>query len=562
MLCLQFGARRVAILMAIVTFFSPVATLRAQTPTGDAAAGLETKYITPETAVVAYFKPQQILTSPKSEMLPRELATTAGLQLLGIDAAKVKEIVFVFEPPADDGRPLVGFILSLSEEFDINDVPADVRQNTVEDEVGGRKYFKSQQVSGPSFFMPNDTTLYIADQGMLKKQFAKDKKAAEGPLVERVKARSGTEDFYIVADMQALMPEIEKELVRGMAQAPPVVQEFFAAREHVKLAEFALHVTTPGNTQLQLHAIDAVAADKLKEMIDQAITTGTDEIKAQSQQLAASADPYEAAMGRYGLRVADKLYDPSWLHRDGEKFLLLDVDLNDSQASQLTGVAIVGVLVALLLPAVQAARGAAQRNQGMNNMKHIMLGLLNYESVNKKFPAHAIYDDQGKPLLSWRVHMLPFLEWEGADDLYSQFHLDEPWDSEHNKTLIAQMPEVFLSPKSTHTVEQGLTNYLAPVGEDFLFDGTEVGTPLRRITDGLSNTIALLEVDDEHAVPWTAPEDWEYDEDNPTRGLFGLHDGIALVAFADGSVQTLMELFDVDKLHALLTKAGGEVVDR
>src|SRR5690606_17108762 len=146
----------------------------------------------------------------------------------------------------------------------------------------------------------------------------------------------------------------------------------------------------------------------------------------------------------------------------------------------------------------------------------------NHHDTYGSLPAHATYDDQEKPLLSWRVHVLPFIEQQA---LYDQFHLDEPWDSEHNKALIAQMPEIFLSPKSGHTADQGLSNYVVPVGEEFLFDGTAEGASFRRVTDGTSNTIALLEVDDENAVPWTAPEDWEYDEENPTRGLFGIYPG-------------------------------------
>ncbi len=554
----QRHSRQLATLMAIVMFFSPVAYLRAQAPTAAAAAGFETKYITPEAAVVAYIKPRQILTSPRSEMLPRELATTAGLQLLGIDAAKVEQIVLVAEPPMN-GPPQVGVILSLSEKFDINDLPQDVRRHTVEDEAGGRKYFKSQTVTAPSFFMPDDTTLYIATQGMLKKQFAKEKQPAEGPLVDKVKARAGTEDFYLVADVQALMPFIDMGLMQAMGDAPPEVHQFLEGRAHLQLAELALHVTTPGNSQLQLHATDAAGADKLEALVDQAIAMGTELTKGQSQQMAASADPYEAAMGRYGLRVADKMYEPYRPQRQGEKFVLVEADLNDPNSSQVTTVAIIGVLVALLLPAVQGARGAAQRAQGANNMKQLLLSFHNYHDTYRSLPAHATYDDQEQPLLSWRVHMLPFLEEQA---LYEQFHLDEPWDSEHNKALIAQMPEVFLSPRSANTADQGLSNYVVPVGEGFLFDGTAVGAGFRNVTDGTSNTIALLEVDDENAVPWTAPEDWEYDEENPTKGLFGIHPGIANVGFADGSVQAISELIDIETLLAMLTKAGGEIVNR
>ena len=107
----------------------------------------------------------------------------------------------------------------------------------------------------------------------------------------------------------------------------------------------------------------------------------------------------------------------------------------------LVSLVFVPVMLALLLPAVQAAREAARRAQCTNNLKQIGLAMHNYASANGAFPPAAIYDANGKPLLSWRVLILPYLE---QDSLYKQFHLAEPWDSPHNKrTLLAQVPPLF-----------------------------------------------------------------------------------------------------------------------
>ena len=84
-----------------------------------------------------------------------------------------------------------------------------------------------------------------------------------------------------------------------------------------------------------------------------------------------------------------------------------------------------GVVVALLLPAVQAVREAARRNQSTNNMKQLGLSMHIYHDLKKRFPPAAISDKNGKPLLSWRVAILPYLD---ENELYKQFHLDEPWD--------------------------------------------------------------------------------------------------------------------------------------
>ena len=102
-----------------------------------------------------------------------------------------------------------------------------------------------------------------------------------------------------------------------------------------------------------------------------------------------------------------------------------------------------GVLVALLLPAVQSAREAARRAQCVNNLKQIGLAMHNYHDANGHFP-RAVVGKDGKRLLSWRVAILPYIEQQG---LYNKFKLDEPWDSPHNKALINEMPTTLRLPQ-------------------------------------------------------------------------------------------------------------------
>ena len=233
-------------------------------------------------------------------------------------------------------------------------------------------------------------------------------------------------------------------------------------------------------------------------------------------------------------------------------------------------------LLALLLPAVQAGREAArraastnnanltlakpdaleagQRAQSINNMKQIMLGMHNYHDANKRFPPAYKADKEGKPLLSWRVLILPMM---GYEKLYNQFHRDEPWDSEHNKKLIAKMPAEYRSPNSK--AGEGKTNYLTVSGENTVFPGKE-GVRVQDITDGTAFTIAIVEASDEKAVIWTKPDDFEIDNDNPVKGLAGLHPGVILAGFADGSVHTLSATINPEVLRGLFSRNGGEAV--
>jgi hypothetical protein len=219
----------------------------------------------------------------------------------------------------------------------------------------------------------------------------------------------------------------------------------------------------------------------------------------------------------------------------------------------------VPILAAMGLPGIGAAREAARRVESTNNLKQIGLAMHNYHDTFGAFPAGYNADADGKPLLSWRVHILPFVE-EGQ--LYEQFHLDEPWDSPHNKELIAQMPEVYRSPNSR--AEPGKANYLGIGGADGIFvrpkPGDKSGTKIMQITDGTSNTIMAVEVPDESAVIWTKPGDFAPNKEDPTRGLLGVRPGGFLAGFTDGSVQFIAESIDAGVLNGFFTKSGGEVV--
>lgn len=209
----------------------------------------------------------------------------------------------------------------------------------------------------------------------------------------------------------------------------------------------------------------------------------------------------------------------------------------------------IGVLTGLLLPAVQSAREAARRMQSSNNLKQLMLSLHNHESAYKQLPARVSKDANGKPLLSWRVAILPYIE---QANLYNQFHLDEPWDSEHNIKLLDKMPSTFAHP--SFVGPQGHTIYLAPFYETTVWAKDK--PRFRDITDGTSNTIALFEVDDRHAVPWTKPVDLdlhEVDIDDCFRETG------SNVGFFDGSVRFLSRNTDQSTLKALITSNGGEV---
>lgn len=235
------------------------------------------------------------------------------------------------------------------------------------------------------------------------------------------------------------------------------------------------------------------------------------------------------------------------------------------------------ILLALLLPAVQKIRGAAERVQSANNLKILSLAMMNYSDVNAgRMPPSVVYGPDGKPLYSWRVLLLPYVE---ADNLYHQFHLDEPWDSPNNKPLLAKMPKCFANPGDMATsITTGMTHYQVFDGPGAPFDssgplrpfvlqgmkgplqlqasGRELRFPAS-FQDGTSNTFLIVEAAD--AVPWSSPQDLPFGPGKPLPKL-GLPSRNGFnAAYADGFVKFVPSSTSEPTLRALITPNAGDV---
>lgn len=197
----------------------------------------------------------------------------------------------------------------------------------------------------------------------------------------------------------------------------------------------------------------------------------------------------------------------------------------------------------------------AQRSQATNNLKQLGLAMHNFHDTFQGFPAAAEKDQDGKPLLSWRVRLLPFIDQQA---LFNRFHMDEPWDSPHNKELIKLIPPTLVAPGSK--AGEGKTNYVALLHEKAVFHD-EAGTRIRDIRDGTSNTIMIVEADDDHAVIWTKPDDLELDEKKPHAGLGKLRKDGFLAAMCDGAVHFIPSTVTPKTLLKLIFRDDGQVID-
>lgn len=206
-----------------------------------------------------------------------------------------------------------------------------------------------------------------------------------------------------------------------------------------------------------------------------------------------------------------------------------------------------GILVALLLPAVQGAREAARRAQSNNNMKQILIGLHAYHDVHNAFPPAVVKDKDGKPLYSGMVCLLPYIE---QQPLYDRFDKDKAWDSPENQPFSSINIPTFMDPSNANSTP-GRTDYLLISGKgSILEDAPGVRHTMSEIHDGTSNTIILMEV--KGNASWAAPNTWDI-----SKPLNGNHPRIVIVGFADGSVRSLDQNINPETLRRMVEKKDG-----
>lgn len=210
---------------------------------------------------------------------------------------------------------------------------------------------------------------------------------------------------------------------------------------------------------------------------------------------------------------------------------------------------LLGVLVVMLRPAVQPPRSGIRHNC-KSHLKQIALALHNYHDSYGTLPPAYIPDEDGRPMHSWRVLILPFLD----EELAKRYDFSQPWDSEHNRKLIPRMPDVFRCPDEEHA-RAGETSYVAIVHDDAVFRGREPVT-MKQITGGTTNAICVGEYSTS-GIPWTKPSDLYIDlpvEPGTFGGLRGPHEGVVHVIICDGSVRHLFHDLDSKTFEQLVRR--------
>jgi Protein of unknown function (DUF1559) len=455
-------------------------------------------------------------------------------------------------------------VLGFSKPFTVDKVVKQYMASALKLKEGGLEYYNDRG-AGVAVYFASDSTLVFGDAStipqylkLLNDDMVVDRKG-KSPIEEHLgKARN--KDLYACVNLAGipLLEMVGKD-------APFEFRPLFKAKQLIVQADVKKEMNFELSLQFD-NETDATAGEKaLRRVVElgrgqlngyrrsgEEMVTG----RPRSKDKPRSADELpQAVMGLMMLAGMNTLDDQLAALPMATKGNTVSVTLKVSGAmAPLAAAAVVSAGVAL--PAVQKVRNAASLLQSSNNMKQIALAMHNYESAFGTFPAAAICDKRGNKLLSWRVAILPFIE---QDNLYRQFKLDEPWDSEHNKKFSSLAVKTYMDPRAEYGADKfNHTHYKLFVGGGAPFDWVK-GRNIVSISDGTSNTIMVAAAGD--SVPWAKPDDFEFDPKKPLPDLKKPFSEL-IVAMCDGSVRVLRpeQMKDFDKIMKLLIQADDGMV--
>jgi Protein of unknown function (DUF1559) len=449
-------------------------------------------------------------------------------------------------------EPDVIVILATSKPFDRDAFLERMTPGAEKQQVGGKTFYEVRRQKIGLHFADERTLVFGPAESVHRA--LRQAPARQGDLASALQQARAGKSLVVAVNAAALMTFLPPA---ALQQIPPPFQPLLRA----KAASLTLDLERSGQLDFRLVYANAQQAGEAEQAFHEGIKLGrTFLAKGRAEAMKkvlgdgkpGTLDELPESVGAlFGLgminRLEEFLADPP-LKKEGTA---LSVALPLPQGSS-AALGLAAVSTALLVPAVQKVREAASRTQDQNNLKQMALAMHFYHEANRGFPAAAICDNNGKPLLSWRVAILPYLE---QDPLYKQFKLDEPWNSEHNRKLIPLMPKLYEIPAAPP--KPGETHYRVFVGGGAMFELNRK-TRIADITDGTSNTLMIVETAD--SVPWTKPEDIPYDAQKPLPKLGGFYAAGCNVALADASVRFMSLSIAETTLRALITRAGGEAI--
>jgi hypothetical protein len=449
-----------------------------------------------------------------------------------------------------------------------------VKERGQEEQVGGKTFYRNKTRDDDAVYFVNERTFVRGGVKAIREGIARGGKAeTAGPLVPALK-RAMAKHHLVVGlqvkgeaadELRGLLDvrgEGERRALAPLAAVQGGVLWADAGKETTATVELSfpdetragrgLHAAQDGLALLRIRVLGSLLAQSEDRL---------DHVSGQEEE--------RVALGLLALERLESALREVKAERQGSV-----VRLSARASTDLAALEKQSKTLAKARQGDEEAKRARLRRLSGNNLKEILLAAHSFADVYKYLPPAAICDKKtGKPLLSWRVVLLPYLE---QNPLYKQFKLDQPWDSEHNKKLLESMPKIY-APVGVKTKEPHLTFYREFVAAPKSFQHTAwrmdpqpnspfgaVGTRFPAgIPDGTSNTIGVVEAGE--PVPWTKPEPLIHPEKGALPKLGGHFKDGFMVGMMDGSIRfissrALTDPAAVQDLRHMITAADGMVI--
>jgi hypothetical protein len=515
--------------------------------TGSSDATWNSRFVPDDAFAVILASPGELVQNDLFAAFPIEIFQVQMKATFGIDPREIAVAKVILGLP-DPSQPAFGVVLETTRPLDETKLLAALNAAPDPMPVGDlTAYPITVGPPGTVLYKVDDKTAIITLANYLQSMLSADQ--ASGPLAKRVDQTPAGPGISLLMVMESVRPVVRQTGLQLVQMLPP---DFLPLADLPELAESVLidfqFTNRSAKFELTMTGIDGDAAEKTEEILNEAVR----DARVFVPELAARTTPRSAdeemvaAIDKYIERMAKQGFDTVAVKRTGP-------DVTMTVESEL-GIAS-GIVISNFLPSMsQLMRSLTRQLDGGNNMRQVMLAMHNYHDSYNRLPPPAITDATGKPLLSWRVALLPFIEEQA---LYEQFRLDEPWDSEHNLPLSKRLPKAFAT--AGLRLPPGQTAIHAVVGDEIGLRPTE-RTAFRDFLDGLSNSILVIESTAESAVTWSKPDDVKIDLEDPLAKFTGSPRKGFRVGMADGAVKMLTDDIDPGKFKALLTRAGREII--
>jgi beta-lactamase regulating signal transducer with metallopeptidase domain len=518
------------------------------------AAGIDLTHVNNDAKMLLAIRPAEVAKVPEiREVLDGAVREGAGpLKLFTMDGLEQITLIGLPGVEPDDWDKGAIIVLQFNKPASFEDVaktgawPSEAQRLP-----GGPGTAPGQQAYG----VIDDRTIVLGSNPMVGKYLANRRKGEPA-----IAASASWDKVRMGAVVAALDMELIRDQFRNRQPGAPGPEAMLAPLWTD--SEYVLAGIIVEGKTVHLRAIATCHNGELAEHVADTISAATT-LARNSMRSARENERDIPAFARFAMETADGLLKSVKVERN-EAVVVAQTKTELPKAS--------AAAASSLLGALSGARSAAQRTQSANNLRQIAIAMHTWADAHGgRFPPPLVMgkDGKGKVPHSWRVAILPYLE---QPALYEQYHFDEPWDSEGNKGVLAQMPAVFRhpqdDPKSTNSSyfvlrsEKLLVETPAPGGGAFAPEGGfqtafsgKNGMPFAQITDGTSNTLAVVEA--KRDIPWTKPEDILFDpaKDPPTLGGF-FKEGFN-AALCDGSVRFIDQRIDPKILKVLIMPQDG-----